>query len=189
MGTYHEPRVPKGEPADGERDAWLEDGRLIFGKYVASTGLWQIEKEFGNDSNFATADHTHGGTFDGDADTIDGIHAASLKLIGDWVSSGYTIYQGFSETYNVLCHSIRFRKNNGYLQLEGYIARDWAPIAAQAVVLNIPSPFRPSHTVTMDNVGGHVFGIKSNGDVFVIDASASCSSLNFDMLYCNQVPI
>ena len=47
MGTYHEYRAPQGEPADGERDVWLEDGEVKFGHYVSSVDTWVVDRTLG----------------------------------------------------------------------------------------------------------------------------------------------
>jgi len=45
MGTYHEPRVPQGAPAGGERDVWLANGKVYYGVWNSGTNQWDIERE------------------------------------------------------------------------------------------------------------------------------------------------
>lgn len=42
MNTYHEYRAPQGEPADGERDVWMEDGEVKFGHWDGSA--WVVDR-------------------------------------------------------------------------------------------------------------------------------------------------
>jgi len=55
MGTYHEPRVPQGSPATGEKDVWFEAGDIRFGHWNGS--VWIVDKVINADVDVPAPDY------------------------------------------------------------------------------------------------------------------------------------
>jgi len=143
MGTYYEPRVPQGAPTDGERDVWLENGKIKFGYYDATSGNWIVDSELS------------GGT-------------ASDVTIGDWHVVGDTGEPAFKTGFYGY-PALQFRERNGYLEIAGEAYADVAEHCA-LVIFTLPEGFRPASDYPVNFKDWSAYNhwtVYANGDVKV----------------------
>jgi hypothetical protein len=192
MGTYHEYRAPQGAPADGERDAWLEDGKLVIGHYVSATGTWStdrtidyanitgVEPSFSKNTGFnknfgdmagtvAEGNHGHGGTFAGDADTVDGKHAS--EFASAQTDTWHKVGAGGEPAYMARWQArgtddndnIWFTKRNGFVFVQGAAKFIYAYAQPDLGIFTLPAGYRPSQNI----YGG-------TGYIYIVNGHDAC---------------
>ena len=77
MAEWYEVKSQASAPVNGSKQVILEDGKIRFMGFNGT--VWSCDSECDyNDLAAYTHTHTHGGTIEGDADTLDGKHASEI---------------------------------------------------------------------------------------------------------------